>query len=231
MSTNGPHRLFGRRRNRRENNLGFTLVELMVVIAIILLLMTILIPSIHSGLESSRGAICAVRNRDIVTATFQRAANERINRFPHVFTMPSATQVLRKWMWYLWKDDYITAPDSFYCPSFDANQHRQYTRGTYRYVPDFRNDVGDGDFVDGKWGVETTLAFSDYMSNRIISSIPEPHKAPVVMDCLFYRVNRPGDWNIWYDPVARHKNRISVGYADGAVRRTDMLFMYQTPYL
>ena len=28
-------------------------------------------------------------------------------------------------------------------------------------------------------------------------------------------MTRPGDWDVWYDPVPRHQNRVNVSYVDG----------------
>ncbi|MBN1492870.1 MAG: type II secretion system protein, partial [Candidatus Omnitrophica bacterium] len=58
---------------RLHNNKGFTLVELLIVIAIITILATFLIPSIGSGRERARQAKCLNNVRVLITQALLNA--------------------------------------------------------------------------------------------------------------------------------------------------------------
>ena len=62
--------------NKRHRTRGFTLVELMVVIAIIALLVAILLPSLSQAREAAKGASCASHLRTFSTAFEMYAAQD-----------------------------------------------------------------------------------------------------------------------------------------------------------
>ncbi len=72
---------------------GFTLVELLVVVAIIALLVSILLPSLSAARDQSRSIKCMANMRDMWTGVNTFAANHR-GRFQLVTVMGSSTQPL-----------------------------------------------------------------------------------------------------------------------------------------
>jgi len=76
--------------NKTRSSGGFTIAELMVVLAIVILLMVLLIPAINSVRESSRAAKCSVhQNRLALAITKFDARNGSIPSWRHSLTLPS----------------------------------------------------------------------------------------------------------------------------------------------
>lgn len=65
------------RPHARLTNTGFTLVELLVVVAIIALLIAILLPSLAAARETARRSVCAGQMRSIFTALLAYEADHR----------------------------------------------------------------------------------------------------------------------------------------------------------
>jgi len=72
---------------------GFTLIELMVVIAIIALLLAILLPALGAAKNSTRRLACATNLKQIGVG-LQRYLGRHNDRYPHASYMPSITQEL-----------------------------------------------------------------------------------------------------------------------------------------
>ena len=106
---------------RRE---GFTLVELLVVVAIIALLASILAPSLRRAAELARRGVCIANQQSISLAANQYAA-ENNQRFPEARTFgPNA--VTNRTGWIGWTDvrgafEPHVSPNAFYCPSLNPN--------------------------------------------------------------------------------------------------------------
>ncbi len=71
-----PHRLFVRRPRRR----GFSLIELLVVVGIIVILLAILLPVLSGIRVAARRAVCSSRLRDLSLACIQY--RDQYGRFP-----------------------------------------------------------------------------------------------------------------------------------------------------
>jgi len=67
---------------RRSRPSGFTLIEILVVVAIIALLLTILLPSLQVAREHGRTALCASNLGEIFTASYMYA-QESQDRLPN----------------------------------------------------------------------------------------------------------------------------------------------------
>src|ERR1051325_10664573 len=74
-------------RDQKNAHAGFTLVELLVVIAIIAVLIAILLPVLGSVRERSNRIKCAANLRQLGTALFMYAAENK-NNFPRTVQHP-----------------------------------------------------------------------------------------------------------------------------------------------
>lgn len=77
---------------------GFTLIEILVVVAIIALLIAILLPSLANARELSRGAVCGTQLNQIFNATlmYTQANGERLPYFGGNWSIDFNTQ---PWWW------------------------------------------------------------------------------------------------------------------------------------
>ena len=71
-----------RRPTRRGRRGGFTLIEILVVVAIIALLIAILLPSLKNAKEMARATVCATHMRQIFDATLMYSQGNK-DRLPY----------------------------------------------------------------------------------------------------------------------------------------------------
>lgn len=71
------------KRAKQRQREAFTLVELLVVVAIIGILVALLLPAVQRARESSRRTVCANKLKQLALATLQY--EERLNRLPGLF--------------------------------------------------------------------------------------------------------------------------------------------------
>src|SRR5579863_5249163 len=127
---------------------GFTLVELLVVLAIIAVLVALLLPALANAREQSRQTLCANNLRTLAIGITCYAQDNHGN-FPGIATIPP-----QPWDWIYWTywiapyDDFGSGPlcryigkneSTFRCPSDDAVNHQvvsnstEQPQGPYRY--------------------------------------------------------------------------------------------------
>lgn len=140
----------------RHHRAGFTLIDLLVSIAVMGVLISLLVPSLKSARESARRVSCASNIRQVGYALQMYASDNKGQLPPSVFystrslaelTSVQETMVLRfdgdqrafdrasgltgvRWdgLGLLIKSDYLSHPGSFYCPS----HHGEHSFDTYR---------------------------------------------------------------------------------------------------
>ncbi len=156
---------------RGARSRGFTVIEVLVAIAVIGVLITIMLPTISLVQESARKVVCASNTRQIGIGLNMFAVDNRELMPPSVF-LPTTTlgqraqqgprpelmdivrtqrgqYPSRSWghwdgIGLLYSMEYLNAPDIYYCPSHDGNYEAE------RY--------------EGKWGVEgDTEIVSNYL--------------------------------------------------------------------
>lgn len=140
-------------RDRRAGS-AFTLIEVLVVISVIVLLVSIILPSVQKARGLSRRTACASNLRQIAGACVAYALNERFHRFTADEALPSNGPSADNWgdmeegnagsLWLLVEQGSLE-PGVFLCP--DARHNRAYRRPK----------VSDGHFEKG------TLSYS-YLS-------------------------------------------------------------------
>jgi prepilin-type N-terminal cleavage/methylation domain-containing protein len=143
---------------------AFTLVELLVVVAIIALLISILAPSLKMAKELAKQAVCGTRLRGAASAATLYAAANRDGLPPIKDTYTGALAVCQMAMVYRMTGgipdlaangvpprygpwSYLLAlgllvPDAIYCPSQQSSQWKRATYpGTYGVTPPIQPDV------------------------------------------------------------------------------------------
>ncbi len=133
---------------------GFTLVELLVVIAIIALLMSILMPALGAAREAARRAVCLSNLSQQGKAVAAFALDNR-GRLPHMYQKEEDTLQHPHnayWWWHhrdgprnlghLWESGHLRTPGALFCPGFDEVGHRQQD---YEPWPNLASPPGFGD--------------------------------------------------------------------------------------
>ena len=120
----------------RTKKVGFTLVELLVVISVIAILLAILLPSLQRAKEGAKRTVCANQMKQIGVATHAYAGDNNY-KMPNVLnkyddednnlyvlyrhddkgTDPATGEPIPFRLACLYEGDYITDPEVFYCPS------------------------------------------------------------------------------------------------------------------
>src|SRR5258706_129300 len=109
-----------------RESIGFTLVELLVVIGIIALLVAILLPALSKSREMARRAACLSNLRQVHMAFVLYAADNHdqvplVNRTPsrQYTSMMSSTTAGNRWVLFglLYSARYAENPRIFFCPS------------------------------------------------------------------------------------------------------------------
>ena len=107
-------------RQSHESARGFTLVELLVVIAVIGVLIALLLPALGRAKEQARRAVCQQQERQIVLAELSYASeNEGWYTYFSPFYPIMITQVETRFQLDLRPifEDIVSTPHLFYCPS------------------------------------------------------------------------------------------------------------------
>ena len=99
----------------RQHRPGFTIVELLVTIAIIALVITITIPALASVRASSQRTKCLINAREISASIEAFAGNNR-NRLPENRTLINDAQYIT-WRSQFMRDAYITDDSVWKCPA------------------------------------------------------------------------------------------------------------------
>lgn len=130
------------RLRRSRDTRGFTLIEVLVVVAIIALLVSVLLPSLNRAREQSKVLLCKSRLSELYRGHAYYAADSKKNVFPHWswwlfdgkghqeakidFNSPASvyaktggvrSQDSRMWVTYGDIYKYVRNPETYFCPS------------------------------------------------------------------------------------------------------------------
>lgn len=120
------------RRGRRPFSIGrrgFTLIEVLVVVAILALLISILLPSLHSARAQARGAVCLSNLKQVGTGLAMYVLQSR-DVYPMHSSLASQTTALgrprTRWPDYLHR--HMRSEEVYECPSMTATQREDFAK-------------------------------------------------------------------------------------------------------
>jgi len=85
-----------RKATNRTGRVGFTLIEILVVVAIIALLISILLPSLRHAREQGRATVCGTHLSEIFTAVHMYTLENK-DVLPHLGFRPGNLGVTYPW--------------------------------------------------------------------------------------------------------------------------------------
>jgi prepilin-type N-terminal cleavage/methylation domain-containing protein/prepilin-type processing-associated H-X9-DG protein len=182
-------------RSRRSPDLGFTLVEMLVVVGIIAVLMAILLPVLFQARQKARQTQCASNLKQTGAALIMYADD---------YDGYAARGQYYPWdSSHLWTDSiqpYLRNTDVLKCPS----------QGSDRYGYGYNIAYwGAGDWKDGMHGINDTYPVHQ-------SQVPQPAETIWVVD--FGRYWGCGLEFGTEDPARRHHGGFNVLWVDGHVK-------------
>jgi len=159
---------------------GFTLVELMVVIAIIAALMAILLPAVNKAKAGARRAACAAHLRQVGVGLVGYLTENR-DKLPYASYMPSVSpaplanrekpirisEVLKR--------NLADSIDAFECPNDEAGATREPPNQGRRYFESEKSSyeyIAAGIFTSTLAGM-TTIEAANFLTERLNKKVPE----------------------------------------------------------
>ena len=138
---------------------GFTLIEVLVVIAIIALLVSIVYPSLHQAMAAAKRTQCAA-NLHAVAVAFRMYLNQSYEIMPLAAQMPSLklndnpriADVL---------GPYLASPQSLKCPA-DTKDYYISEGSSYEYQSTLGGQKVSDSFLSKRWGEQRTPVMNDY---------------------------------------------------------------------
>lgn len=217
---------------RRRRMLGFTLVELLVVIGIIALLVSVLLPVLGRAKDNANRVACLSNLRQLGLA-FMMYAGENKGKFPVSARFPTALP--EDWIWWHQGRDinqsviakYIGkfTPKLFICPSDDLSQRPPASpAGQYRYSYSLSY------LCDGQLGFRLSIARNSsekvFLAEEDYRTINDGLWAPIQTDASRNPTGPGFDWMaIHHD---KHKEKLGDGTVGGipnAGRRGNAAFL------
>lgn len=205
---------------------GFTLVELLVVLAVIAILMSLLMPALHKAREEGRNIACANQQRQ-AGMCINLYMNDYNNFFP-----PGQISWLNSWQTILNKQGYLTQTALTRCPSAVAVPSSWVIRGYGMNCNAETWKMTDG----SRPGLMEST--SDPMVPKRLNAVERPTKTVLIAEvaCGIMNYYNSGDTLTVYQGqnAFRHRNGMNWTFVDGHVRFRDyasFMMYYQEPFV
>jgi prepilin-type processing-associated H-X9-DG protein len=190
----------------RVKSEAFTLVELLVVIAVLMVLVALLMPALSAARQKALAVQCMVSEKNAGTLILAYT-NDPHPWCPEGYVFPNrygGTYPI--WADCLVSEKYVPDYNVFHCPIRASQGH-----------PEIYLSYGFSDWLE--W------SGSGYCPKHIFAingANPAPMlgRVPVIAECDNYRFLRPSwdGWQVWFYPVARHNGKCNVFFLDGHIQ-------------
>jgi len=197
---------------RRRSRGAFTIVELLVVVSILLLLVSILLPSLRKAKYTANLAVCASNQRQVVMASLSYTA-DAFTMFPKTQTrLPGGTYTIPEWLNYhdqpgglnddggavTWAGDYLPRGGVlFHCPLAPGVNEELWTKaydaGNTKYL---RGSYG---LYWGWFGAVDIDASDDHRFDPAVKVTTSAGSKMLTQDMLRYAGPRWGVSELWYN--------------------------------
>lgn len=204
---------------------GFTLIEVLVVVAIIALLIAVLLPSLTRARENAKRGVCLANQKSLVQALYNYAYSGNADHMPW---RPNTSG----WYYTLWTKDEKGRPEVFIppwkgemeryiankaclaCPSDKGDTHP-----VARPYPKWANKVFDYWRTSYVYNGRDNIAYADNVPGSVPRSTTSRFEMPATLiltgDSTLSSHGRPGDEAtrfLWHNPKEPWS---TIGFADG----------------
>ena len=199
---------------------GFTLVEILVVIAIVMLLAGLLFPVFSSAREQSRSTTCQSNLKQIGLALELYAEDHR-GKYP--LWIQGEVDMFCGWQHYL--ASYVKNTDVYNCPSYPKDYFRAECKTKQESIEEVDNPE-DNPYHNYTGGYGFNISYLDYSLSLSKTSIRKPSDFILVLDATRQNIQIGGREIIPFSKEQlenkgidfRHRGRSNVLFGDSHVK-------------